>query len=42
MVARCLSKAPEDRFPDVSSLRTALVESVAPAQWTERDAPEWR
>lgn len=41
VIARCLSKAPEDRFPDVASLRTALVESVGAARWTERQASEW-
>ena len=41
VIARCLRKAPEDRFPDVASLRTALVESVGRARWTERQASEW-
>jgi serine/threonine-protein kinase len=41
VIARCLSKAPEDRYPDVASLRAALVESVGPARWTEQQASEW-
>jgi serine/threonine-protein kinase len=41
IVLRCLEKLPEDRFPDVSALREALLECRAARQWTRDAALDW-
>jgi serine/threonine-protein kinase len=41
VILRCLTKRPEDRFPDVDSLEQALGECAAANQWTQA-ACWWR
>lgn len=41
VVLRCLAKRPEDRYPDVTTLREALEDCVAAGQWSEVEAAAW-
>jgi eukaryotic-like serine/threonine-protein kinase len=41
VIARCLAKRPEDRFPDVETLEQALSECAAADQWTQSYAAHW-
>ena len=41
VVLRCLSKAPEDRYPDAASLEQALAQCAAGDAWTRDDAARW-
>lgn len=41
VIFKCLSKNPEDRFPDVDSLRQALLECQCTADWTWHHAAQW-
>jgi serine/threonine-protein kinase len=41
LVARCLAKAPEDRFPTMHALRAALEDATGTASTAERARAEW-
>jgi hypothetical protein len=41
VIARCLEKLPENRFPDIETLDAALAESVRGERWTVSDARGW-
>jgi tRNA A-37 threonylcarbamoyl transferase component Bud32 len=41
VIARCLEKKSEDRFPDAASLEGALVDAIGADCWTARDAERW-
>ena len=41
VVLRCLSKRPEDRFPDAASLAEALAACRSAGDWDEDDAARW-
>jgi eukaryotic-like serine/threonine-protein kinase len=41
IVLRCLAKNPDDRFPDVNALATALRESSLHGAWSRADAHRW-
>ena len=41
VVLRCLAKNPDDRFPDTTSLGTALESCVDAANWSPRQALDW-
>ena len=39
--ARCLAKAPADRYPDAGSLRDALAACASASEWDSRKAMQW-
>jgi serine/threonine-protein kinase len=41
LVMRCLQKSPQNRFPDVNSLRSALLRCEEAGRWTREDARAW-
>jgi serine/threonine-protein kinase len=41
VILRCLSKKPEDRFPDVASLEQALAACGVAGMWSEEQARQW-
>ncbi|MDP1562096.1 MAG: serine/threonine-protein kinase [Pirellulaceae bacterium] len=41
VIFKCLSKSPDDRFPDVDSLRHALLECQCTADWNWHHAAQW-
>ncbi|MBX3437987.1 MAG: serine/threonine protein kinase [Planctomycetaceae bacterium] len=41
IVMQCLEKSPDKRFPDVASLRSALLRCDESGQWTREDARAW-
>lgn len=41
VIFKCLSKSPEDRYPDVDCLRQALLECKCAADWTWHHAAQW-
>ena len=41
VLLRCLSKDPNDRFPDAAQSRPALANAVAPGSWSDADAEAW-
>lgn len=41
VIARCLAKQPNERFPDALALEQALAQSLGSARWTEREARAW-
>ena len=41
IVARCLAKRPEDRFPDAYALRAALAAVPLGSEWTHDNAEQW-
>jgi len=41
IVLRCLAKAPEDRYPDVEALASALARCAGCGEWSEAAAARW-
>jgi serine/threonine-protein kinase len=41
VVLRCLSKKPEERFPDVAGLEKALARCRSAEEWTQEEAAAW-
>lgn len=41
VIMKCLSKSPDDRYPDVESLRQALLHCSAATDWTWLHAAQW-
>jgi serine/threonine-protein kinase len=41
VIARCLEKMPEKRYPDVEALEAAMLQARSSTSWTAADAREW-
>lgn len=41
VIMKCLAKEPEDRFPDVESLDTALAACEEAGHWSKQDGDQW-